>query len=75
MTALERKMTDHLKQMREEYNLIGIKTEFEGEGARMDELFRLKEMTMNAGVDIVLMIAAPRPIPNILNPPPNAPKK
>ena len=67
MTTLERKMTDHLKQMREEYNLIGIKTEFEGEGARMDELFRLKEMTMNAGVDIVLKIGGAEALTDLRN--------
>ena len=46
MNLLERQMADHLRRMREEYHLIGIKTEFEGEGARMEELFRLKEITM-----------------------------
>lgn len=67
MTELERKMTDHLRQMREEYNLIGIKTEFEGEGARMDELFRLKEITAAADIPIILKIGGAEALTDLRN--------
>lgn len=49
-------MVELLTQLREEYSLCGIKTEFELEGARMEELSRLKEITLRAGVGITLKI-------------------
>lgn len=67
MNILERQMVDHLRRMREEYHLIGIKTEFEGEGARMEELFRLKEITMAAGVPITLKIGGAEALTDLRN--------
>lgn len=67
MTNAERKMVDHLTEMREQYNLIGIKTEFEGEGARMEELFRLKEITMATGVPITLKIGGGEALTDLRN--------
>ena len=60
-------MTDHLRRMREEYSLIGIKTEFEGESARMEELFRLTEITMAAGVPITLKIGGAEALTDLRN--------
>lgn len=56
MNGNERKMVALLKELREEYGLVGIKTELEVEGARLDDLFRIKEVTMSAGVPITLKI-------------------
>jgi hypothetical protein len=49
-------MVDLLKELKEVYGLVGIKTEFEHEGARFEEICRLKEITMKAGVGITLKI-------------------
>ncbi len=56
MNANERKMVALLKDLRENHGLIGVKTELEAEGARLDDLFRFKEVTMAAGVPITLKI-------------------
>ena len=49
-------MVDLLIELKEKYGLAGIKTEFEAEGARMEELSRLKEVTLRAGLGITLKI-------------------
>jgi 4-hydroxy-2-oxoheptanedioate aldolase len=56
MNMMEKKMVDLLTDLKENYHVIGIKTEFEAEGARMDEICRLKEVTMKAGLGITLKI-------------------
>jgi len=52
----ERKMVDMLKELREEYGFSGVKTEFELEGARLEEISRLKEITMKADVGITIKL-------------------
>ena len=56
MNLNERKMVDILKDLKENYGLIGIKTEFEAEGARMEELCRLKDITSKVDLGISLKI-------------------
>jgi len=56
MNSNERKMVDILKDLKENYGLLGVKTEFEAEGATMDELCRLKDVTSKADVGITLKI-------------------
>jgi 4-hydroxy-2-oxoheptanedioate aldolase len=56
MNSSERKMVDLLKELKDEYGLTGIKTEFEAEGARMEELCRLKDITSRVGLEISLKI-------------------
>jgi hypothetical protein len=56
MNLLERKMLDMLKDLRENYNVFGVKAEFEGEGSRLDELMRLQELVVRAGIGITLKI-------------------
>jgi len=56
MNLTERKMVDALKDLRENYHVIGIKAEFEAEGTRMEEALRLKEVCMKAGLGITLKI-------------------
>lgn len=56
MNDTERKMVDLLIDLRENYYFHGVKAEFEHEGARIEELMRLKEITMLAGLEITLKI-------------------
>lgn len=56
MKQIEREMVALLCKMRENYDLIGVKGEFEAEGARLEELLRLKEMASMAGVKMVVKI-------------------
>ncbi len=56
MNGNERKMVALLRDLRENHGLMGVKTELEAEGARLDDLFRFKEVTMAAGVPITLKI-------------------
>ena len=56
MNLLENKMLDSLIELRENYNVIGIKAEFEAEGTRMEEALRLKEIITKAGLDLTIKI-------------------
>ncbi len=49
-------MVDMLKRMREEYSLTGVKGELESEGAQPEELMRLKEISLKAGVQLAVKI-------------------
>lgn len=49
-------MCDTLKELGEEYNVIGIKAEFEAEGTRLEEALRLKEIVTKAGLDLTIKI-------------------
>ncbi len=56
MNDLELKMVDILKELKDGYGAIGIRAEFEAEGTKLEELLRLKEISMKAGVGLILKI-------------------
>jgi 2,4-dihydroxyhept-2-ene-1,7-dioic acid aldolase len=56
MNLAERQLIDILKTLREEYGCEGVKAEFEAEGTRTEELMRLKEIALCAGVSLTLKI-------------------
>ncbi len=56
MNTLENQMVDLLKEMRERYFLTGVKGEFECEGLQLEEMLRLKEITVRAGVNLTIKI-------------------
>ena len=56
MNSLERKMIDQLFKLKEVYGVEGVKAEFEAEGTRTEELIRLRELTLFAGVTLTLKI-------------------
>lgn len=56
MNLLERRMTDALKDLRENHNVNGIKAEFEAEGTRLEEALRLKEVVSRAGLGLTIKI-------------------
>lgn len=56
MNSLEKRMVDSLKNLKENYHVIGVKAEFEAEGTRMEEALRLKEVVSKAGLDLTVKI-------------------
>lgn len=56
MNILEKKMVDALKDLRENHHCVGVKAEFEAEGTRLDEAYRLKEIITKAGLDLTIKI-------------------
>lgn len=56
MNSAEREMLDLLKRLRGEHNVRGLKTEFEAEGARLEEVLRQKELCMRADLALTLKI-------------------
>jgi hypothetical protein len=56
MNNYEKEMVNLLIDLRKNYGAVGIKTEFEGEGVRLEEFQRLKEITMLAELPITLKI-------------------
>lgn len=56
MNKLEKKITDLLSHMKNEYNASGIKAEFEAEGTRLEEAMRLKDVCSAAGLALNIKI-------------------
>jgi hypothetical protein len=53
----ENKLFEQLKKLKEEYNLQGIKAEFEAEGSGFRDLVRLRKITLHANVKLFVKIA------------------
>lgn len=56
MNQTEKRMLDILKELRDEYNVLAIKAEFEAEGSRMDELVQLNEVIFRADMNLFIKI-------------------
>ncbi len=56
MNQVEKKMTDQLKDLKENHFVIGVKAEFEAEGTRLEEALRLKEVVTKAGLELTIKI-------------------
>jgi hypothetical protein len=66
MNALERKMLDILRELKEKHGAISVRAEFEAEGTRLDELLRLKEICMGAELGLTLKIGGCESIRDML---------
>lgn len=56
MNALEKEMLSLLKNGRDTYGFTHVRAEFEAEGVRDDDLFRLAELTFRADLNLMLKI-------------------
>ena len=56
MNREEQQLLDVMLELKEVHGVHGIKAEFEAEGARMDELIRLRELVVRAGLDFIVKI-------------------
>lgn len=56
MNQTERKMLDILKCLKEDYNIVAIKAEFEAEGSRTDELVMLNELIFRTDLKLYIKI-------------------
>lgn len=65
MTAKEKQMVELLRELRQTYGLIGVKGEFEAEGASISELSALREITAKADVELVVKIGGCEAITDI----------
>lgn len=56
MYGIENKLYEQLCKLRDEYNLQGIKAEFEAEGSSFRDLMRLRRLTSRADIKLYLKI-------------------
>ncbi len=56
MNQYEKRMFEILKKLKEEYHVLAIKSEFEAEGARTEELVMLNEVVFRADMDVYIKI-------------------
>lgn len=66
MNLLEKKMVDSLIDLKENYNVLAIKAEFEAEGTSFEEAFKLRELTSKAGLNFSLKIGGCEAIKDML---------
>lgn len=56
MNDIERRMLEILVELKEDYNIVAIKAEFEAEASRKDELIRLQELIHRADLNTTIKI-------------------
>ncbi len=66
MNALEKQIIAHLKIMKDNYEVHGVKAEFEAEGVRFEELLRLKIIAQFAGLGVTIKIGGAEDVWGIL---------
>ncbi len=66
MNKIEQKMVDILKDLKENFGAISVRAEFEAEGTKLEELLRLKEISMTAGLGLTLKIGGCESIRDML---------
>ncbi len=67
MNRLEQQMVDLLSELKNTYNVSGIKAEFEAEGTRIEEAMRLKDVTAMAGLGLNIKIGGCEAIKDMLD--------
>ena len=67
MNNLEFKMIDILKRLKNDYHAIEVKSEFEAEGSRIEEMMRLKDVTSNLDLPLILKIGGVEALTDVYN--------
>lgn len=62
MNAREWEMVRFLSRLKANYGAVGVKAEFEAEGTRIEELLRLKEISLRADMELALKIGGPEDV-------------
>ncbi|WP_164469280.1 aldolase/citrate lyase family protein [Aliarcobacter cryaerophilus] len=65
MYSLEKKLYEQLVYLKDNYDLQGIKAEFEAEGSSFRDLIRLRRVTLKAGIKLYLKIGGVEAIRDI----------
>lgn len=66
MNSLEVRMAELLKELKEKYGAISVRAEFEAEGTKLEELLRMKEISMAADMGLELKIGGCESIRDML---------
>lgn len=67
MNRIEKEIITVLRELKEEYGVFEIKAEFEAEGSRMEEMMRLKDITSQVGLPIILKIGGVEAVTDVYN--------
>ena len=67
MNRLEIEMVTLLLDLKKNYNVTGVKAEFEAEGTRLDEAMRLKDIVSQAGLSLNIKIGGCEAIKDMLD--------
>lgn len=67
MKKLELDMVSLLLELKNKYNVTGVKAEFEAEGTRLDEAMRLKDIVSQAGLSLNIKIGGCEAIKDMLD--------
>ncbi len=67
MNSLEQKMISLLKELKSHHHVTAVRAEFEEEGARIEEVMRLKDIAVHAGLDFHLKIGGCAAIKDMLD--------
>jgi len=59
MNTQEWQMVALLQDLRDNYSVVEVKTEFEDEAARLNEIMRLKDVTEKVGLGLIIKIGGP----------------
>ncbi|MBX3486787.1 MAG: aldolase [Candidatus Paracaedibacteraceae bacterium] len=66
MNTLEKEMLSLLKNGRDNYGFTHVRAEFEAEGVREDDLFRLAELTFRADLNLILKIGGSEAVSDLV---------
>ena len=66
MNTLEQRMLDILRELKEQHGAVSLRAEFEAEGTKVEELLRLKELSMAAELGLTLKIGGCESVRDLL---------